>query len=240
MTPADRRRYRPPEPDPQSQQRHSRSGEEPVRRPHDRREAEQRAGGARAGTGSRMAGEQEGDRGCDERGRERLRVEGEADVDVPLPVLPRARPGERTRQQRPDSEEGCRGDADRAAAGGAQADVRGRDDRDRVRGEREHEPDGEREVLVEQADDPERKERDRPEQRPADDSGPARLLVEHERARCERDSEAADRDRPPTVPEPPNGRRAHREHQQGGCTRRAECRPRSARATPRRSRSHRR
>ena len=77
-------------------------------------------------------------------------------------------------------------------------------------------------VLVEDAGDSERKERDRPEQRPADDSGAARLLVEHERARGERDCKAADRDRDPTVPEPPDGRRSHSEHQQGGRARRAE------------------
>ena len=84
------------------------------------------------------------------------------------------------------------------------------------------EPDGERDVVVEQADDPEREERDRPEERPADDGGAGRLLVEHERARGERDGETADGDRDPALPQPPDGDRSRRQQEQSHRARRAE------------------
>ena len=136
--------------------------------------------------------EQQRDRGRDKRGRDRLGVEVEPDVDVPLAVLPGAR-------------------SRRAATSAAATPRRAPQPRSPTAGCRSTRspmnavativtafatiasasPTREGDVVVEQADDPEREERDRPEERPADDGGPVALAPDHEVARRERRGEAA-------------------------------------------------
>ena len=110
---------------------------------HGRREADRETG-----TGPsellRRGTKEECDRGDDKSGRERLGVEVEADVDVPLPVLPGRVAGQLATDQRPEREDAGGAEADRTAAGGVEADVGRRDGRDGQRCQRERQPDHER------------------------------------------------------------------------------------------------
>ena len=164
---ADRVRRRGPEPVAPDDEREQGEGDHPVRQLHGGRESEQQAGrGARA-VPAPAAGRATS-AVVDERRRERLRVEVQPRVDEPRPVLPRALARDAAGQERPDGEERGRADPDprgarRAAAEQARGDRRGGDAEQRDRG-----ADPPRQPNARLAEQSHGRQRDRPEERPAD------------------------------------------------------------------------
>ena len=126
--PAERVRHRLAQPVPLGDEEREHQPDEAVRQLHERRVANGKPG-ARVPETIARGTQNERNAHDDEGGRERLGVEVEPNIDVPLAVLPRRVAGELTAHERPDGEDPGGEQPDRAAAGRVEPDVGGGDDR---------------------------------------------------------------------------------------------------------------
>ena len=171
-----------------------------VRELDERREAQGRSG-QRETHPRESRREQQCERGRAERRRQRLGVHVEARVDRPLAVLPRAVTCDRAAEERPERPDRGGDEADRAAAGRVETREEDGHERDDVERKLERQADPERDVLVQVSDRASREQRQRPDERPPEDRGAARVLLGDVCAGDESEQECGQRDEP----DPPLG-----------------------------------
>ena len=134
--PTNREQRGPAEAVAEGDERHEHEPDQAVAQLDDRREPDREPGRCR-GSLTGLGPEQNRERHDDEHRRQRLGVEVEPGVDVPLAVLPGPAPRHEADPERPGREQAGRCETDRAVPARPEAEVRRRDGRDSVRDEAE-------------------------------------------------------------------------------------------------------